>query len=250
MRLHLISCRVFHREVTAAAQRSSNHLDITFLSKGLHEIGCVGMRARLQEAISAVPEESCEAILLGYGMCNHGIAGLRAGTIPLVVPRAHDCITLLMGSKERYLDYFHENPGVYFKSSGWIEGSRNSDELTQHSIAEKHGLNASYETLVAKYGEDNARYLHETLGGQTRHYTGIAFIEMGVEPDDRFERRARADAAQRGWKFEKIDGDLSLLQRLLDGDWNEREFLAVPPGRSIAASYREDVIILAEPATP
>ena len=42
--------------------------------------------------------------------------------------------------------------------------------------------------LAAKYGEDNARFLHEQLCNMLRNYSGLAFIEMGIEPDDRFER--------------------------------------------------------------
>jgi hypothetical protein len=31
-------------------------------------------------------------VVLAYGLCGGATAGLRAGSIPLVVPRAHDCI--------------------------------------------------------------------------------------------------------------------------------------------------------------
>ncbi len=241
-RFRVISCSVFRREMAEAARRSPCHIDLTFLPKGLHEIDCSLMRKRIQEEINDVDEADYDAILLGYGVCNNGSTGLTAGTIPLVISRAHDCITLLMGSKERYLDYFQENPGVYFKSSGWIEGSRNSDEINQLSISTRNGLNASYEEMVEKYGEENARYLQSTLTDQTRHYGQITFIEMGVEPDDRFEHQARKEAEQRGWRFEKMRGNLSLIQRLLNGDWNERDFLVVPPGRSTDASYGKDII--------
>ena len=52
----------------------------------------------------------------------------------LVVPRAHDCITLFLGSKERYLDYFQTHPGVYFKTSGWIERGEGLTQYHQDSI--------------------------------------------------------------------------------------------------------------------
>ena len=76
----------------------------------------------------------------------------------------------------------------------------------------------------------------------TRNYSGMTFIEMGIEPDDRFERQARRQAAERGWKFEKLAGDMTLIQRLVDGPWDDERFLVVPPGGRVAASFDEKII--------
>lgn len=242
MRLKLISCEVFYREMCHALACTRNVVDVEFLPKGLHDMGGAGMREHLQAALDRVDAARYEAVLFGYGLCNNGLAGLMAREIPIVVPRAHDCITLFLGSKERYLDYFNAHPGVYFKTTGWIERRETSDELRQLSIARQTGLDYRYEELVAKYGEENAQYLHETLDAQTRSYSQFTFIEMGVEPDESFERRTRAEAAERGWKFEKVRGDLSMIQRLIDGLWDKHEFLVVPPGYCIAATYDLGII--------
>ncbi|HYW80563.1 MAG TPA: DUF1638 domain-containing protein [Thermoguttaceae bacterium] len=241
-RLKLISCEIFYRECCSAIARSVNQIDVEFLPKGLHDIGQEGMSSRLAEVVAAVDEEPYDAILLGYGLCNNGIVGLSARTIPLVVPRAHDCITLFLGSKERYLDYFQNNPGVYFKTSGWIERGEGLTQLDTDSTGHFSSFNPSYEELVEKYGEDNAKFLHEQMTEMTRNYGKMAYIEMGIEPDDRFEQTARGQAEEREWKFEKLAGDMSLIQALLDGPWDEDRFLVIPPGKRIAASFDEGVI--------
>ena len=242
MRLKLISCEIFYREICWVVSRSPNTVDLEFLPKGLHDIGSAAMFERIQATLDRVEESAYQAVLLGYGLCNNGIVGLTARAIPLVVPRAHDCITLFLGSKERYLEYFNSHPGVYFKTTGWIERGEVNGELSQLAIGTKTGLRLSFEDLVARYGEDNAQYLQSMLSDPKRNYSQFTFIEMGVEPDHSFERRTQEEAAGRGWKFEKLAGDLSLLQRLVDGVWDDREFLVVPTGHRVVAHYDEGIL--------
>lgn len=247
MRYKLISCEVFYREMCAAIARSPQTVDVEFLPKGLHDIGSRPMCARLQAVLDATDPAVYDAVLFGYGLCNNGLAGLTARAIPFVLPRAHDCITMFLGSSRRYLDYFNQHPGVYFKTSGWIERGSITGELSQLSIQRQTGMDMTYAEMVEKYGEDNAQYLWEMLGDQHRNYSQFTFIEMGIEPDDRFEQRAAEEAAERGWKFEKVQGDMGMIQRLVDGEWDETEFLVVQPGWRVRAKVG-DCIVEAEPA--
>ena len=95
---------------------------------------------------------------------------------------------------------------------------------------------------MAKYGQENAEYLFEELNRYSTSYRQFTFIEMGIEPDDRFERQSRAEAAGRGWEFEKISGDLSLLRRLVDADWSDADFLVVPPAHRIFPTYDARIV--------
>jgi hypothetical protein len=245
-RLKLIACEILYREFCAAVARSVNRVDIEFLPKGLHDLGSPGMNERIAARLAEVDDSAYDAVVLGYALCSNGLVGLAARSIPLVVPRAHDCITLFLGSKERYLDYFRGHPGAYYKTSGWIERGENLEQLSGESIQRRSRMAQSYDELVERYGEDNARFLYEELQQMTRNYSRIAYIEMGIEPDGRFEREARELADARGWQFDKLAGDMRLVQELVDGPWNNEDFLTVPPDHRIAASFDEG-IIRAEP---
>lgn len=242
MRLKLIACEILYRELCAAVSRSVHLVDVEFMPKGLHDIGAEGMSAQIQKTLAAVDESQYDAVVFGYALCSNGLIGLEARTIPLVIPRAHDCITLFLGDGRRYLDYFRANPGAYFKTSGWIERGDQLNQLQAGSIQETNSMGQSYEEMVEKYGEDNAKFLMQQLGDLTRNYGQVTFIRMGVEPDDRFERHAQDEAERRGWKYESLEGDMTLIQDLVDGRWDDERFLVVQPGERTAVSYGDDVI--------
>jgi hypothetical protein len=236
MKLKLISCEVFFREFCHVVARSPHQIDLEFVPKGLHDMGQIPMRDRPQEAIDRVDTSAYDALLLGYGLCNFGINGLRSPALPMVVPRAHDCMTLFFGSQERYLENFQSAPGTYYLTTGWMERGEPSGEFKQLSIQHQSGMDKTFEELVELYGEDNARYLLEQLGDQTRHYTRIAFIEMGIEPDDSFFQGAEQRAKDRNLTYERLQGDMRLFLDLVNGNWNDRDFLTVPAGHRIGVS--------------
>jgi len=245
MKLKLISCEVFYREMCATIARSPNQVDVEFMPKGLHDLESNDMQRRIQARLDAVGESDYDAVIFGYGLCNNGLHGLKARQIPVVIPRAHDCITLFFGCRKRYTEYFTSNPGVYFKTSGWIERGEVSQELVQASIGHKTGMDRTYDELVEQYGEDNAGFLYETLcRDNAPHYSKMTYIEMGVEPDRRFEDRAREDAQAKGWNFEHVQGDMTLIEKLVNGNWDEH-FLVVRPGEQIVVKHDEDIIAAA-----
>jgi hypothetical protein len=247
LRLHLISCRVFEREIEALAASAKTDLRIQFLEMALHEQPGKQLHTALQAAVDAVSLAQCDAIALGYGLCNRGLIGLQARTLPVAVPRAHDCLGLLLGSSARYLAELDRQPGTYFQSSGWIEHLPADRMLRPLAAGADSVFSAKKDELVARYGEENAKFLLEELANFTRHYKRLAFIATPVAGAAERERKAGEVAQQQGWQFEKLPGDLGWLRRLLDGDWNEREFLVLKPGEHIGLHY-DGQIISAEPA--
>ena len=238
-RLKLIACEIIHREVCLCLAHSPNVVDVRFMSKGLHDLGAEKMRTRLQSAIEEVDPEIYSAILLAYGLCSNGTAGLTSARLPIVIPRAHDCITLFLGSRKRYAEYFDAHPGTYYRTTGWFERSFVRDVET---MGDQLGTKKSYEQYVREFGEENARFIWETLRGWEDNYNQLTWIGMGLALDVPYARDAEEEARSRGWKYDGVTGDMRLIRALVDGPWDPGEFLVLAPGESLQGSGDERVI--------
>lgn len=243
MRLKAILCQVFTREMEAVCLRSPNIIDVETLNMGLHDLGAQ-MRPYLQERIDSADPAGYDAILLAYGLCGRGTEGLRAAATPLVLPRAHDCIGVLMGSRRRYQEYFDNHPGVYYRSPGWIEFQNPDSALEPAFAASKRvlGERRSLDQLIAQYGEDNGTYLFEQFTAYRRRYSGLTYISTGIGGDSGFRDRARQEAEKHEWAFEALEGSLTLLQRLVDGAWDPEDFVVVPPGKTVRATGGDSIM--------
>ena len=238
MRIKVIACEVILREICHCAAHAKSIVELTFVRQGLHS-NPDELRNTLQAQVDATDETRNEAIVFGYGLCSNGLAGLRARTLPLVIPRAHDCITLLLGSKEIYDDIFSSRPGTYYYSGGWIE---HCNAQTPRRPEDGAGLDASFEELVAKYGQDNAKYLWEFQSSWISNYTHAMYIDTALGNRDSYREYTQRLAAERGWEFEELSGRLTLLQALLDGDWDEDRFLVVPPGHTVIQKVGPEIL--------
>jgi len=243
MHLKVLVCEVLAREIFHCAARTPNTVDIELFTQGLHDNSDV-CRETLQPRIDSADAETYDAVLLAYGLCNNAVVGLRAGPVPLVIPRAHDCITLFLGSRKRYDEVFSQRPGTYYYTSGWLEyASRGGDRVEPDA---KSGLgpqrNLQYDKLVEQYGEDNAKYLMEAMSGWQRNYTHGIYIAFPWLAHLDLEKRVRRVCTDNEWEFVAIDGDLGLLEQMLSGEWSEEDFLRVEPGQRIAAVHDGSIV--------
>ncbi len=243
MRLKAIACQVFTREFEYVLARSPRTVDLDLIPMGLHSLG-VEMRPHLQERIDAADPLGYDAILLGYALCGRGTEGLIARRTQLVLPRAHDCIGILMGDRHRYAAYFENHSGVYYRSPGWVEFQTPDLKLQPAFASQKNtlGEQSTLEEFIAKYGEDNGRYLYEQFSSFRSHYSGLTYISTGIASDESCRARARAEAEKQGWAFEEVAGSLSLLERLVNGPWDAADFLVVPPGATIRANFGDSIV--------
>ncbi len=243
LKLKVIACDVLNREISYLSSQSKNYTDVTFLHQGLHDTP-EKLREMLQKEIDnanngfpynyygSAPDY--DYILLAYGLCSNGIVGISSEKIPLVVPRGHDCITLLLGSKEKYREYFNSNPGTYWFSSGWIERAWQPSEKKYNTL---------YQEYLKRYGEDNAEFLMETEQSWLKDYRNAASILWDCLPNLEYYRKFTSGSAEYlKWGYLEFHGDPGLISRMLEGNFNESEVLVVPPGKKIVQTYDDNII--------
>ncbi len=190
----------------------------TYLDYGLH-IRPERMTPTLQAQLDALPEPSL--VLVGYGLCGNGLNGLKAGLHTLIIPRADDCITILLGSYQAYIQAFREQPGTYYLTKGWLESG--SDPLKE------------YRAYLERYGPENADSLIDLMYGR---YKRLCFVAHNQADLDEYRPRAMEVAgfcAQRwGMTYEERIGSDDLIRRLLEAPHRQTElgddFVIIPPG--------------------
>jgi len=263
MRYLCITCEALARPVYYCAATSPHTVDVELLKRGLHNQP-VTLRARLQERIDTAEGQGYDSILLVYGLCGQATAGLTARSIPLVIPRAHDCITLFLGSRTRYQEQFENYPGTYWYSQDYIERDDGSGTSLSMGSGTDSDLQSVYADYVEKYGRENADYLMEVMGAWQQHYHRAVYIDLGVGDGSGVEKKAQDEATRRGWTFEHMTGDLILMRGLMESDWRsgttlqaqdqqqafeyERNFLVVPPGKKVIMTYDADIIGASAPS--
>ncbi len=234
-RLIALTCEALARSIYATAATSPYTISVRLFKQGLHNRP-KNLRSVLQAEIDAIEPGECDAILLVYGMCGTSTVGLTTHHTPLVIPRAHDCITLYLGSDQRYQEEFNCHPGTYWYSVDYMERT-DSGASVALGAAGIEDEERQYEEFVRKFGQETADLLIEEMRKWASHYTRAAFIDTGLGDSQRYEQMAQAKAEKEGWIYERKQGNRRLLELLINGNWDQEEFLVVPPGHTIKQAY-------------
>jgi hypothetical protein len=240
MRLLILSCESLTRAAYGAAARSPHIVDVIIVPRNKHQP--LDIRARLQGLIDEAEGKDFEAVGLVYGLCGHATANLTARSIPLVIPRAHDCITLHLGSRARHELELKSEPATYWFAQDYMERVQGINAALAMGQGSDEEMKAMYNDFFYKYGKAKADRMMSVMGSWLNNYKRAIFLTTDSNTDSRVEADARAQAAKRGWLFERLNADFSLVQRLCNGDWADEDFLVVPPGKTTQTTYDNDIL--------
>ncbi len=224
---NVIACEALARALYFYAAQTPHRINLTLQKIGLHDRPN-NLRDQIQNLIDQSSSAEYDAILLSYGLCGRAIDGLISRDVQIVVPRAHDCITLYLGSRDAYMEQQNNHPGTYWYSQDYLERSGRYGENMALGSMLPAGLNNTYEDFVRKYGQENADYLMKTLNGWQQHYTRAVLFETEFGVNEEIRKKAIEQAQKNDWKLEPITGNFRLVKKLLFGDWDQ-DFLIVPP---------------------
>jgi hypothetical protein len=221
MALVIIACRVLQSLIEPHLQRRQPPVPATFLEYGFHRTPQL-MTPALQAELDRLPEPS--TVILGYGLCGNGLAGLKAGPHTLLVPRTDDCIAILLGTYERYQQEFSAEPGTIYLSRGWLESG-------SHPLKEYH-------QLLDKYDQETAEWI---IDEQYRNYRRLVLVAPTeaelAECRPAAQEVAAFCAARWGFRYQEILGSPAYVERLMTqvpalAGPND-DFLVVSPGGEI-----------------
>lgn len=236
----IIACDVLRDEIRSVMQSCRQILHLEILEQGLHN-DPPKLRTVLQQAIDRLEPSinGADTIVLGYGLCSRGIEGVKTQRCKLVIPRAHDCITLLLGSKERYAQYVAQHPGTYWYSPGWNRC---------HTPPGPQRYQKLYDQYLQKFGEEDARYLMETEQAWFSQYSRATYVDVGVAATESDVQYTKDCATWLKWDFDRQHGSPELIRALLRGDWDAERFLVLNPGQEAKMTADTQIITLNVPS--
>jgi hypothetical protein len=248
MHLKLISCSVFQREASWCITHSPHVIDPEFTELGEHARSA-GLRQIIQERIDANDGsgKTYDAILLLFGLCGNATVDLQARKTPLVIPRAHDCCTILLGSRSKFTEHFGEAPSTPFSSVGYLERGDYFLRTNDEGMAGVQ-IGDAFAHLVDRYGEEDARYIWAEMHPDHGDKRAV-FIDLPETSHLGYAAKFRAKAAAEGKEAVELPGNIRLIANLLNGEWDPKEYLMVPPAGAIDGVYDwDEVIRLKKPA--
>jgi hypothetical protein len=210
----IIACGILEPELEVL-RRDYSGVEVRYVDQEFHRVPA-RLRDPLQDQIDRVAVYAAE-IVLGFGLCSKGLAGVVAPRQGLLVPKCHDCIAFSLGSPAAYMRHFSAHPGTFYLTPGWV--AKRKDPL---SIVE--------DEYTPRYGKDVAMW---AMREELKHYSHMAFIAAGIIDESPLKERAKENCTVFGKAYEEVPGSGEYLRRFFQEGQGGEYFFFIPPGGQV-----------------
>lgn len=211
----IIACRVMQNELDAMSAKADapGNIEIRYMDQNLHRRP-EKMAGLIQKEVDSAAD-TAGSIVLGYGLCSNGVLGVTARKQNIYIPRVHDCIALLLGSRQAYFNAFCERAGTYYLTPGWVAEQKDPLGMVEHEYGPKMGRE------MALWG----------INEELKHYSHIVLIDTGVGDIENLRKRAHANAKFLNKTYGEVQGSKAYFEKILFGPYDDEDFICLRPGQ-------------------
>ncbi len=228
MRIKVIACTVFKDYIELLD--IDKQFDVEYLEIAKH-LKPEELNQLLQTKINQ--SKGYDSIILLYGICGNAIKGIYAAHCPIIVPRFHDCCSILLGSRKRFKEIFKEQYSKEWTCSTYYQYSN------EQSFNDPFGfMNQSLQEYIEKYGEDNGQYLYNMLVKEPDKEQIYISFENDLDKKYIDEILENKDI-----ELKIVKGNLDILKKLFQCQWENDNFLLLEKDERVIPVYDDEIVI-------
>lgn len=159
--------------------------------------------------------QDLENIIIVFGLCGKGAAGIGSSSSRVIIPRFDDCVNMMLCPEKREKRAYMK-AGITYLTRGWTE--------------DKGSLLSIYNECLERYGEKRGRKAFKLMYDS---YTLAAVIDDGCYDLEPVEEYARKTSELLGLDICTVDGSIRVFEKLLSGNWDD-DIIVCEPGEVIS----------------
>ncbi|MCR3921589.1 MAG: DUF1638 domain-containing protein [Firmicutes bacterium] len=216
MRSLVITCATIRAELEQVIKKTQFKDPVLYLESGLHN-NPKKLHAVMQEILARI--DNVDQVLIVMGYCGNAVLDLQAHNYRMIIPRADDCLTMLLGSQARRQEVQQEKQ-TYFFSKGWLQYFDNLEKDIVTDLTR----------MEARYGKERAEKIFRSM---FKHYKRAGVIDTGIFDIDELMLQAREKAQTMQLDCEVIPGTTDFLAKFLTGPWESDNFIIINAGETV-----------------
>lgn len=215
MKRKVIACEVMKEEILSISSTVDVEFDFVSMNYHLHP-------KKLAKELQNIIDRSIgfNRIILAFGLCGGAAKGLKTDDCILTIPKAHDCISIFLYNGQGCVCDFEKERGTFYLSSSWT--------VTENSILLEH------QKIVERYGVKKALSILKRMFDD---YKKVLFIKTGSSSEVDAIGKSREIAELINVKHEIIEGKKDFIEKIVNGPWDDKNFINIVPGETIKEEY-------------